>query len=228
MGAGGSVSSSTADERVARARQVYALLDRDGAGVVPVEALKGAMHGVGGDDDAAVMQHIFSGLDGDGDGTLSLAEFEAAAVALGGGGADATQVSYVASPRSAGGAPAGGGGRRGASVEDAALRATFALLDRDASGAVSAEELFDVLHALSAGGGAAELDAADISALIHDFDTSGDGEIQRDARRGCVSRRVQRILPRSVGEVDDVPNPCLKTTHLSQLSSSKRWQRSSC
>ena len=167
MGAGGSITNSTQDERVQRAGQLYRLLDGDCTGDVDVAELRASfvkMRGGAGAGEDALVTALFDQLDKDHSGSVSLAEFEEVARSL-----QLGELGLAGSPRVEDEATA-----RQRRTE--ALRSAFAVLDADSSGAISAEELFATIRALGRG----ELSAEDASAIVHDFDVSGDGQIQLD------------------------------------------------
>ena len=166
MGAGGSITNSTQDERVQRAGQLYRLLDGDCTGDVDVAELRKLcqMRGGAGAGEDALVTALFDELDKDHSGSVSLGEFEDVARSL-----QLGELGLAGSPRVEDEATA-------SQRRTDALRSAFAVLDADGSGAISAEELFATIRALGRG----ELSAEDASAIVHDFDVSGDGQIQLD------------------------------------------------
>ena len=138
------------DQQICEFREAFHLFDKDGDGHITADELMVVLQSLGQSPTREQVDEMISEVDLDGNGEMEFEEF----------------VKLMLK-------------NMGPKEDEAALREAFRLLDKDGSGGISREEMWDVL--VSFKGVSGELvDKSDLNAMIAEADVDGDGTISFD------------------------------------------------
>mmetsp|Transcript_27553 Transcript_27553/g.64214 ORF Transcript_27553/g.64214 Transcript_27553/m.64214 type:complete len:500 (+) Transcript_27553:23-1522(+) len=137
------IASQMSDAQIKDLRETFIAMDENGDGLLTVKELEEGMHKAGMEEIPPELHEIIKDVDSNGSGTIDYTEFLAATL---------DRKNYIA--------------------EDVCW-AAFRVFDKDGSGAISKEELTQVLS----DGAVAAVAQKDIADLLNEVDQNGDGEI---------------------------------------------------
>ena len=143
------MTANFTEDQIAKCREAFSLLDKDGDGSITCEDLRTVMTSLGENPATSELQEMIHEVDSDGNGTIEFSEF------------------LIMMSRKLGSRSFDDEAFRRRSIEEA-----FHVLDKDGSGSISESELRQIMKNIGE-----ELTDEEIIEMINEADLDGDGQV---------------------------------------------------